>query len=96
MSYLNNDLYSGNWSCGKKDGKGTYTFAATNEKYVGKFSNGQMFAGEWRQCNGDLFRGNFDNNKPKGLGEWHFKNGNKVTGTYKQTQGIHGECVLSW
>jgi hypothetical protein len=40
MSYKNNDLYSGNWSKGMKDGKGTYTFALTNEKYVGSFMKG--------------------------------------------------------
>ena len=97
MSYTNKDLYSGNWSCGQKDGKGTYTFAATNEKYVGKYMKGQMVSGEWRQCNGDCFQGNFDNNKPKGAGLWSFKNGNKVNGVYKQTQGAMGDdCILSW
>lgn len=83
MSYLSKDLYSGNWSNGKKDGKGTYTFAQTNEKYVGIFVKGEMMTGKWLQCNGDFFQGNFDNNKPKGNGEWSFKNGNKVQGTYK-------------
>merc|ERR1712166_712940 len=64
MSYENKDLYSGNWSEGQKDGQGTYTFAATNEKYVGNYMKGQMTSGKWQSCNGDFFQGNFDNNKP--------------------------------
>ncbi len=72
MSYCNNDLYSGNWSDGQKDGQGTYTFAITNEKFVGIFMKGQMLSGKWTQSNGTFFSGNFANNKPKGAGEWSF------------------------
>ena len=94
--YATKDLYSGNWSKGKKDGQGTYTFAQTNEKYVGQFMKGEMTTGQWRQCNGDFFKGNFDNNKPKGEGTWSFKNGNAVTGIYKQTKTAEDAILLSW
>mmetsp|Transcript_43333 Transcript_43333/g.44028 ORF Transcript_43333/g.44028 Transcript_43333/m.44028 type:complete len:96 (-) Transcript_43333:161-448(-) len=81
----------------KKDGQGTYTFAATNEKYVGHYMKGQMTSGKWQSCNGDFFQGNFDNNnKPKGQGMWSFKNGNKVSGVYKQTCSANDDIMLTW
>jgi len=30
------------------------------------------------------FLGNFENNKPKGAGTWHFSNGNTLDGVYEQ------------
>ena len=99
MSYTNKDLYSGNWAQGQKHGKGTYSFAETREKYVGHFAKGQMVSGKWLMCNGDFFEGSFDNNKPKGAGEWSFKNGNKVQGVYRQTRSATNDAddiQLSW
>ena len=101
MTYKNRDIYSGNWSNGQKDGKGTYIFAETGQKYVGHFMKSQMVSGQWQYSNGSFFRGNFDNNKPKGNGEWVFKNGNKVGGVYSQTrkaETVNGEddIKLSW
>ena len=51
-------------------------------KYVGTFKGGQLVTGKWLYPNGSYFEGNFDNNKPKGKGTWHFVNGNSVTGDY--------------
>ena len=42
-----------------------------------------MIAGKWFYENGSYFHGNFDNNKPKGAGQWNFVDGNKVTGNYR-------------
>ena len=86
MTYKNRDIYSGNWANGQKDGKGTYVFAETGQKFVGQFLKGQMITGQWQYSNGSYFKGNFDNNKPKGNGDWVFKNGNKVSGFYSQTR----------
>ena len=88
MTYANNDVYSGNWAHGEKDGKGTYVFERTGQKYVGHFSQGQMVQGRWLYPNGTQFCGGFDNNKPKGKGEWQFENGNRVQGAYKQTRTV--------
>lgn len=33
--YPNKDVYSGQWTCGKKHGNGTYVFNATGMKYIG-------------------------------------------------------------
>jgi len=40
MTYKNNDVYSGNWANGEKDGQGTYVFEKTGQKFVGHFMQG--------------------------------------------------------
>jgi hypothetical protein len=45
MIYVNQDVYSGNWVNGQKEGKGTYIVNKTGEKYVGEFKNGQLVKG---------------------------------------------------
>ena len=40
MIYTNKDVYSGQCKNGKKEGKGTYMFQETGQKYVGQFKNG--------------------------------------------------------
>lgn len=84
MIYENEDVFSGQWKEGKKDGNGTYIFKQTGMKYVGVFKNGQMVNGKWLYKNGTYFEGNFDNNQPKGHGSWHYDNGNVVKGAYTQ------------
>ena len=82
MTYVNQDVYSGNWKDGEKHGQGTYVFFETGMKFVGKWNNGQISQGEWKYPNGTKFTGKFDNNKPKGKGKWQFENGNVVEGEY--------------
>lgn len=99
MTYLNKDVYSGNWANGKKDGQGTYIFNHTKEKYVGTFKNGQLVNGKWQYPNGSYFAGKFGFNQPKGAGSWNFANGNCVEGTYTQTKraDVDGDLIkLSW
>ena len=72
MIYVNQDIYSGQWKNGKKDGNGTYIFEATKMKFVGQFRAGNFVNGKWYYPNGSYFDGNFDNNKPKGVGNWNF------------------------
>ena len=99
MTYKNTDVYSGNWANGEKDGKGTYVFEKTGQKYVGNFMQGQMISGKWIYPNGTHFDGGFDNNKPKGAGCWSFENGNKVKGTYRQTRKVEdsaNDIKITW
>ena len=99
MTYKNTDVYSGNWANGEKDGKGTYVFEKTGQKYVGNFMQGQMISGQWIYPNGTHFEGGFDNNKPKGTGTWSFENGNKVKGTYRQTRKVEdsaNDIKITW
>ena len=42
MIYVNQDIYSGQWKNGKKDGQGTYIFEATKMKFVGQFRAGNF------------------------------------------------------
>ena len=99
MTYRNKDVYSGEWKNGEKDGKGTYVFEKTGQKYVGLFMQGQMIKGKWIYPNGTFFEGGFDNNKPKGQGCWSFANGNKVDGTYRQihrVEDVANDIKISW
>jgi hypothetical protein len=41
-------------------------------KYVGQWNNGQIAQGSWKYPNGSEYKGAFDNNKPKGKGQWQF------------------------
>ena len=72
MKYLNGDIYSGQWANGNKEGQGTYIFDKTASKFIGTFKAGQIVSGKWLYPNGSYFHGNFENNQPKGKGQWHF------------------------
>lgn len=82
--YANKDVYSGKWAENRKHGEGTYVFNATSMKFVGKWFEGKFQKGKWVYPNGTYFEGEFHNNKPKGVGKWHFSNGNSLQGTYDQ------------
>ena len=99
MIYTNKDIYSGLWKNGKKDGKGTYIFNDTKMKFVGEFKGGNFASGRWEYPNKTFYNGNFDNNMPKGNGQWHFENGNTVEGIYTQIKraDVDGdELKLAW
>lgn len=61
-------------------------FFQTGMKYMGQWLNGQIASGSWKYPNGTEYKGAFDNNKPKGKGQWQFENGNVVNGEYLQTR----------
>ncbi len=48
--------------------------------------NGEIISGKWIFPNLTYFEGNFEKNKPKGLGFWCFKNGNKIQGEFNHSQ----------
>ena len=88
MTYVNQDIYSGNYKCGKKEDQGTCIFFRTGEKYVGKLKNGMIVSGKWVYPNGTFFEGTFDYNQPKGKGKRHLANGNVVQSCYNQTKRV--------
>ena len=45
-------------------------------KLFGEWKEGKIIKGKWVYPNGTFYEGNFENNKPKGSGEWKFKNKN--------------------
>jgi hypothetical protein len=62
MTYVNKDVYSGNWRGGQKNGQGTYVFEATKMKFVGKWNMGEIESGQWKYPNGTYFQGIFNKN----------------------------------
>jgi hypothetical protein len=59
--------------------------------------NGEIKSGKWIFPNGIYFEGNFEKNKPKGEGVWHFTNGNAIKGEFSHTAGENpeGEPIIS-
>jgi len=86
FTYVNGDIYVGQWKAGKKHGQGTYTYAKDDTKLVGEWEGGKITSGKWVFPDGTFYCGKFRYNKPFGKGVWVFRNGNQLTGEYKQTE----------
>lgn len=86
FTYVNGDMYVGQWRAGKKHGRGTYTYAADETQLIGEWENGKITNGKWLFPNGMFYTGRFRYNKPFGKGVWVFKNGNQLTGEYVQKE----------
>lgn len=86
FSYVNGDIYVGQWRAGKKHGSGTYSYAKDGTKLVGQWKDGKIVQGKWVLPNGTFYCGGFQYNKPFGKGVWVFKDGNQVTGEYRQKE----------
>jgi len=86
FTYVNGDVYTGQWREGKKQGKGTYTFAKDQTQLVGEWEQGKITSGKWLFPNGTFYCGKFRYNKPFGKGVWVFKNGNQLMGDYIQKE----------
>jgi len=86
FTYVNGDMYVGQWRSGKKHGRGTYTYAADETQLIGEWENGKITNGMWLFPNGTFYTGRFRYNKPFGKGVWVFKNGNQLTGEYIQKE----------
>jgi len=86
FTYVNGDVYVGQWCDGKKHGKGTYSYAKDSTRLIGEWENGKITNGRWVFPNGTFYSGKFRYNKPHGKGVWVFKNGNQLTGEYIQKE----------
>mmetsp|Transcript_168429 Transcript_168429/g.323691 ORF Transcript_168429/g.323691 Transcript_168429/m.323691 type:complete len:262 (+) Transcript_168429:103-888(+) len=91
FTYANGDIYVGQWKADKKHGRGAYSYAKDGTKLVGEWEKGRIISGKWIFPNGTLYSGTFKNNKPDGKGVWVFKNGNQLTGEYKQKEKEEAE-----
>lgn len=93
MTYKKNgDIYSGFWQYGEKNGYGTYIFNDSKMKLAGIWDNGKIKSGKWIFPNGIYWEGEFDNNKPKGEGFWHFSDTNVVKGVFEQIEDEEAEA----
>eukprot|EP00933_Yihiella_yeosuensis_P026510 TRINITY_DN20591_c0_g1_i4.p1 TRINITY_DN20591_c0_g1~~TRINITY_DN20591_c0_g1_i4.p1 ORF type:complete len:269 (-),score=73.34 TRINITY_DN20591_c0_g1_i4:74-880(-) len=86
FTYINGDIYVGQWKLGKKHGKGSYTYAKDGTKLEGEWESGKIISGKWIFPNGLFYSGSFRYNKPFGKGVWVFPNGNQLTGAYDQKE----------
>eukprot|EP00927_Polykrikos_kofoidii_P028495 TRINITY_DN24871_c2_g1_i1.p1 TRINITY_DN24871_c2_g1~~TRINITY_DN24871_c2_g1_i1.p1 ORF type:complete len:274 (-),score=39.54 TRINITY_DN24871_c2_g1_i1:189-1010(-) len=84
FTYVNGDVYCGQWRAGKKHGQGTYTYAGDDTKLVGQWEAGKITNGRWVFPDGTYYSGRFQYNKPFGAGVWVFRSGNQLTGEYIQ------------
>ena len=64
---------------------------------MGLWINSKIVEGYWIYPNGLHFEGKFENNRPKGAGVWHFRDGTKLEGLFEQKprgadlEGIDGD-----
>lgn len=86
FTYHNGDIYVGQWLNGKKHGQGTYTYAKDDTRLVGEWEKGKIVSGKWIFPDGTFYCGKFRYNKPFGKGVWVFRDGNQLTGEYKQKE----------
>mmetsp|Transcript_74076 Transcript_74076/g.240855 ORF Transcript_74076/g.240855 Transcript_74076/m.240855 type:complete len:268 (+) Transcript_74076:103-906(+) len=86
FTYVNGDIYVGQWQVGKKHGRGSYTYAKDGTKLIGDWEKGKIVVGKWVFPNGTFYSGKFRYNKPHGEGVWVFPNGNQLTGEFVQKQ----------
>ncbi|CAE8737629.1 unnamed protein product [Polarella glacialis] len=91
FSYVNGDVYVGQWKEGKKHGNGSYVYAKDGTKLVGEWEGGKIVSGRWIFPNGTFYSGKFRYNKPFGKGAWVFSNGNQLAGDYHQKEQVTEE-----
>lgn len=61
---MNGNVYEGKWRNDKKNGLGKYYFFAMDEYYEGEFQNNMKHGfGKYTFSNGDIYEGNFRDNK---------------------------------
>jgi hypothetical protein len=86
FTYVNGDVYTGQWRLGKKHGSGSYTYAKDQTQLVGEWDSGKITNGTWIFPNGTRDCGGFRYNKPYGKGVWITRDGSQLTGEYVQKE----------
>lgn len=69
FSKIKASIYEGGYKDGKRHGHGKYSFP-TGASVAGTFQRGILVQGEYRFPNGDLYVGDFKDDKFDGQGEW--------------------------
>jgi hypothetical protein len=82
MTWVNGDVYTGDFFNGNRHGHGTLTFADGSE-YVGEWEcNQQHGIGTRRWKNGDCYTGQYYNGQRTGEGRMYFNNGDLYVGSF--------------
>jgi len=90
LTYVNGDVYEGNWKNNKRNGEGTIVFQ-NKTTYTGRWSNDRIHGhGTFKYFNGDVYEGVFDNGKKSGDGTMTYENGTMYKGKWKNDMR-HGE-----
>lgn len=83
LNYYNGDVYTGDFSGGKRNGSGKTVFKAGGS-YDGEYKNDSMSgAGKMIYANGDIIEGEFENNLPNGACTVKYADGTAYVGTLK-------------
>ena len=80
--------YNGEWENDQPDGMGIITWKESGDKYVGEvkgFSR-EGFGTYYYKKSGDKITAEWSNNKKEGPGTIYYKNGNEISGTFKNDQ----------
>ncbi|MFH0893038.1 MAG: hypothetical protein V2A54_01280 [Bacteroidota bacterium] len=87
------DKYEGYWKNGKREGKGTYTYA-NGSKYVGNtIANKRNGYGVFTWASGDKYEGGWKDGKKHGDGKYYFADGTSKTGTW--VEDVYQETTTS-
>ena len=85
--YKNGDIYEGQFSEGKRHGRGTYRFA-NGDIYEGEYRDGKRCGfGRFSFAGGDVYEGEFRDNRYHGHGIFRFANGQVLEGEW--ANGVH-------
>lgn len=91
-----NFIYKGEFSKGKKHGKGKLENLIKNTVYEGEFKNDKKNGyGIEKYNDGSIYKGNFKNDKKEGMGVLTLKNNSVYEGQFKQDK-ICGKGIFKW
>lgn len=87
------DIYSGTWKNGKKEGSGRYEYGAEGDKsmLVGTWKAGQIVSGSWELKGAAVYEGEFKLGRPFGPGKFSFASGLTQRGVFVQEKAPEGE-----
>jgi hypothetical protein len=82
--FLNGDVYKGQFSESKMQGKGKYTFKEQGDVYEGDFKNDQFDGkGKFTTKSGNIYDGDFKEGKFNGQGKLIQPDGDNYSGSFK-------------
>jgi hypothetical protein len=91
-----NYIYKGEFSKGKKHGKGKLENLLKKTVYEGEFKNDMKNGyGIEKYNDGSIYKGSFKNDKKEGMGVLTLKNNSKYEGQFKQDK-ICGKGIFKW
>ena len=81
--FKTDDIYSGTFVEGLKNGDGCYVYGADLSKFEGTWDKGVFVTGKWVLKGAGVYTGDFQNGKPAGPGSFAFANGITQGGEYE-------------